>query len=52
VADTAPPGIAAKVLNAMHFVPNCPATPRPMAFIEAWFDDVMVNESAAPRAER
>jgi hypothetical protein len=52
VAGTAPPGIAAKVLNAMHFVPNCPATPRPMAFIEAWFDDVMVNESAAPRAER
>jgi hypothetical protein len=52
VSDTAPPGIAVKLLDAMHFVPNCTATPRPMAFIETWFDDVMVNESAAPRAER
>jgi hypothetical protein len=41
-----------KVLDAMLFVPTCTTTPRPMAFIEAWFDDVMVNASAAPRAER
>ena len=27
-------------------------TPRPMAFIDAWFDEMMVNESAAPRAEQ
>jgi hypothetical protein len=52
VSDTAPPGNAVKLLDAMLFVPNCTATPRPVAFIEAWFDDIMVNESAAPRAER
>lgn len=52
VSDTAPPGIAGKLLDAMLFVPKSTATPRPMAFIEAWFDDVMVNASAAPRAER
>lgn len=52
VSDTAPPGIAVKSLDAMLLVPTCTATPRPMAFIEAWFDDVMVNEAAAPRVER
>jgi len=52
VSDTAPPGIQVKLLDAMHFVPNCTATPRPVAFIEALFDDVMVNESAAPRSVR
>jgi hypothetical protein len=49
-SDIVPPGIPSKLLNAMQFVPDCTATPRPMAFIDAWFDDVMVNESAAPRA--
>jgi hypothetical protein len=52
VSDSAPPGDQFKRLGAVHFVPNCTATPRPMAFIEALFDDVMVNESAAPRAVR
>jgi hypothetical protein len=52
VSDTAPPGIAVKLLDAMLFVPKCTAMPRPMAFIDAWFDDVMVNASAAPRAKR
>jgi hypothetical protein len=52
VSDTDPPGTPVKLLNAMQLVPDCTATPRPMAFIEAWFDDVMVNESAAPRTER
>jgi hypothetical protein len=52
VSDTAPPGIAAKLLDAIHLLPNCMATPRSMAVIEAWFDDVRVNESAAPRTER
>ncbi len=52
VSDTAPPSIAVKMLDAILFVPWCTAAPRPMAFIEAWFDDVMVNESAAPHAER
>jgi hypothetical protein len=49
VSDTDPPGTPVKLLNAMQVVPDCTATPRPMAFIEAWFDDVMVNESAAPQ---
>jgi hypothetical protein len=52
VSDTDPPGTPVKLLNAMQFVPDCTATPRPMAFIDALFDDVMVNESAAPHAER
>jgi hypothetical protein len=52
VSDTASPGIQAKLLDAIHLVPNCTATPRPMAFIEVLFDDVLVNESAAPRAVR
>lgn len=52
VPDTTPPGIQVKLLDAIHFVPNCTTTPRPMAFIDAMFDDVMVNASAAPRAER
>jgi len=52
VSDTDPPGIAGKLLDAMLFVPKCTATPRPMAFNDAWVDDVMVNVSAAPRAER
>jgi hypothetical protein len=52
VSDTDPPASAAKWLDAMYIVPNCTATPRPMAFIGAWFDDVMVSESVAPRAER
>jgi hypothetical protein len=52
VSDSAPPGIQVKLLSAVHHVPNCTATPRPVAFIEALFDDVMVNESAAPRSAR
>jgi hypothetical protein len=52
VSDSAPPGIQVKLLEAVHHVPNCTATPRPVAFIEALFDDVMVNESAAPRSAR
>jgi hypothetical protein len=51
-SDMNPPGIPVKLLNTMLFVPSCAATPRPMAFMDALFDDVMVNESAAPRAER
>jgi hypothetical protein len=50
-SDTHPPSIPVKMLDAILDVPRCTATPRPMAFIEAWFDDVMVNESAAPRGE-
>jgi hypothetical protein len=52
VSDTNPPSSPVKLLDTMLFVPYCSAMPRPMAFIDASFDDVMVNESAAPRAER
>jgi hypothetical protein len=52
VSDTNPPSSPVKLLDAMLFVPYCSAMSRPMAFIDASFDDVMVNESAAPRAER
>ena len=51
VSDSAPPGIQVKLLDALHLVPNCTATPRPVAFIEALFDDVLVNESAAPHTK-
>jgi hypothetical protein len=50
-SDVVAPAIPVKLLNALQFVPDCTATRRPMAFIDALFDDVMVNESAAPRAE-
>jgi hypothetical protein len=49
-SEVVAPGSPVKVLTAMQFVPDCTATPRPMAFIDARFDDVMVNESAAPHA--
>lgn len=51
VSDIIAPSIPTKLLNVLQFVPDCTATPRPMAFMDALFDDVMVNESAAPRAE-
>jgi hypothetical protein len=52
VSDIDPPGIQAKDLGALHLVPNCTATPRPVAFIDALFDDVMVNESATSAAQQ
>jgi len=52
VSDSGPPGDQVKLLVAENLVPNCTATPRPVAFIEALFDEVMVNESAAPRTVR
>jgi hypothetical protein len=53
VSDTSPPGSDSKKwLTITNGVANCTATPRPVAFIDALFDDVMVNASAAPRAGR
>jgi hypothetical protein len=52
VSDIVPPSTPAKLLTAMHVVPDCTAVTRPMAYIDALFDDVMVNESAAPASER
>jgi hypothetical protein len=43
VSDTDPPSLPGKLLSATLFVPNCTApTLRPMAFIDARFDDVRV----------
>jgi hypothetical protein len=45
VSDTAPPGARRKGLLLDGFPPNCAASPRPTAFMEAFFDDVFVNAS-------
>lgn len=50
--DTPPPGIRGKGLAIYDIVADCTATPRPVAVMEASFDDVFVNESAAPRSVR
>lgn len=52
VSDTAQPSAAVKRLVIANEVANYTAKPRPVAFIEALFVDVMVNESAAPRSAR
>jgi hypothetical protein len=51
-SDVVAPVSPSRWLNAMLFAPDCTAPPRPMVFIDALFDDVMVNESAAPHPER
>jgi hypothetical protein len=58
VSDTAPAGQPLQRLEVVHWVANCTAEPRPEAFMETFFDDVYVNESAAlqsltrPRSRR
>jgi hypothetical protein len=52
VSDTGQPSAAVKRLVVANEVANCTSMPRPVAFIDALFDDVMVNESAAPRGAR
>jgi hypothetical protein len=52
VSDTAQPSAAVKRLVIANEVANCTPKPRPVAFIEALFDDVLINESAAPRLAR
>ena len=47
VSDAAPSGAKRKGLLVANFVSNCTATPRPVAFMEASFDRVLVNASAA-----
>ena len=47
LSDTAPPGRPRQGLRIGYEAANCLATLRPVAFIEAVFDDVLVNESAA-----
>ena len=43
-SDILAPLIPMKLLQAVHFVPACTATPRPMSYMDALFGDVMVNE--------
>jgi hypothetical protein len=50
LSDTAPPGRPRQGVMIGYEAANCTATPRPVAFIEAVFDDVLVNESAARAA--
>jgi len=49
VSDTAPSGSQVKFLGTANTVPFCrlqAGRPRPASFIDAFFDDVLVNESA------
>jgi hypothetical protein len=49
VSDTAPSGSRVKFLGTTNIVPNCrlqAGMPRPASFIDAFFDNVLVNESA------
>jgi hypothetical protein len=52
VSDTAPARDSRKMLEINQSVASCTATPRRVAFMDASFDNVMVNASAAPRAAR
>jgi hypothetical protein len=42
VSDTAPSGANLKFLGVNNFTPNCTSTPRPVAYMEALFDNVFV----------
>jgi hypothetical protein len=48
VSDAASASNAAKGVNVLDAVPNCTIGPRSVGFINAFFDDVSVNESAVP----
>ncbi len=48
VSDALPPGRPTQGLSIHNFVANCTTEPRPVAFMEVLYDDVSVNESAAP----
>jgi hypothetical protein len=48
VTDTQLPGIQHKSVGVNHSVANCTAVPRPVAKVDALFDNVFVNQSALP----
>ncbi|WP_163867467.1 hypothetical protein [Myxococcus eversor] len=49
VTDTHVPGIANKELVVTHALPSCGSgTPSPLGYVNAYFHDVLVNQSAAP----
>src|SRR5262249_1622653 len=52
LSDTAPPGRQRKGLRIVYEVANCTPPSHPVAFIEALFNNVLVNASAARAAGR
>ncbi len=48
VSDASPPGADSKRVDVAHRVAKCMAEPRTLAFVDANFDNVFVNQSAAP----
>jgi hypothetical protein len=52
LSDTAPPGRQRKGLRISYEAANCTPPSQPVTFIEAVFDDVFVNASAARAAGR
>ncbi|MGH8070226.1 MAG: hypothetical protein ACRERE_34290 [Candidatus Entotheonellia bacterium] len=52
LSDTAPPGRQRKGLRISYEAANCTPPSQPVTFIEAVFDDVLVNASAARAAGR
>lgn len=47
--DTSPPGAQNnKRIEVQGILPNCSVEPQPVAFIDAFLDDVYVNQGAAP----
>ncbi len=47
-SDSDPPGSHGKRIEIQVVAPNCATRPRPAAFMDTTFDDVFVNQSAAP----
>jgi hypothetical protein len=48
LSDVTPPGRPEKRIDAAVDVPSCTTTPRPQSLIQAFIDNVLVNQSAAP----
>ncbi len=46
VSDTAPPSLQFKILDVNNFVANCTATPRPVGFLDVFYDNVYLNSTA------
>ncbi|MGZ3535341.1 MAG: hypothetical protein ACXU9K_08945 [Thermodesulfobacteriota bacterium] len=48
VSDTSPPGVNFKDLRLRNYIANCTTGTRLVSFVEAYFDNVFVNQSAVP----
>jgi hypothetical protein len=44
--DAAAPGFQVKTIDVDNFIAHCINTPRPVGMIDAFFDNVFVNQSA------